>query len=226
MEESKIKVPDAALTTKRKRIMIYFIEATQKLIHSDGVDGLSIRKIANEAGYNSATLYNYFQDLEHLTLFGSVPYLQDYVVALSNSLTPEMSSIDRYRTIYRHFNDIAFRHPDIFHNMFFGRHSDSLGEVLQIYFYELFPHQLDGLSEPVRRMMVYGSMKERDSVTMQAMVDEGYIAAEKAENALDLIIAIHQTFIYEAAAKGDYLDLEAHKKRFDELFEYVLACSR
>lgn len=226
MDDHKVKTPDGALTTKRKRIMIYFIEATQKLIQSEGVDGLSIRKIANEAGYNSATLYNYFQDLEHLTLFGSVPYLQDYVVALANSLTPGMSSIDQYRTIYKHFNDIAFRHPDIFHNMFFGRHSESLGEVLKIYFYELFPNQLDSLSEPVRRMMVYGSMKERDSVTMQAMVEEGYIAPHKADMTLDLIIAVHQTFIYEAAAKGEHLDLDAHKQKFDEIFEYILAMGR
>ena len=37
---------EVALTLKRKRIMIYFIEATEKLIRSDGVEGLSIRKIA------------------------------------------------------------------------------------------------------------------------------------------------------------------------------------
>ena len=102
----------AGLTTKRTRIMIYFIEATQKLIQSEGVDGLSIRKIANEAGYNSATLYNYFRDLEHLTLFGSVCYLRDYVLALGNSLTPEMSSLERFQTIYSCFND--FRANTIF----------------------------------------------------------------------------------------------------------------
>jgi len=226
MDELKLNYAESTLTTKRKRIMIYFIEAAQKLIQSEGVDGLSIRKIANEAGYNSATLYNYFRDLEHLTLFGSVPYLQDYVVALSQAITPDMPSIDQYRTIYKHFNDIAFRHPDIFHNMFFGRHSDSLGEVLQIYFYELFPNQLDDLSEPVRRMMVYGSMKERDSITMQAMVEEGFIAPEKADMTLELIIAVHQTFIYEAAAKGEHLDLDEHKRNFDQIFEYILAMGR
>lgn len=30
---------------KRKRIMIYFIEATQKLIRTEGMDSLSIRKL-------------------------------------------------------------------------------------------------------------------------------------------------------------------------------------
>ena len=90
-----VRSESAALTTKRKRIMIYFIEATQKLIQSEGIDGLSIRKIATEAGYNSATIYNYFQDLEHLTLFASVCYLRDYVIALANSLKPDMREENR-----------------------------------------------------------------------------------------------------------------------------------
>lgn len=214
------------LTTRRKRIMIYFIEATQKLIQTEGVDGLSIRKIANEAGYNSATLYNYFHDLEHLTLFGSVCYLRDYVEALSHSLTAEMSSLDRFRTIYRCFNDIAFRNPDIFHNMFFGRHSEALGDVLHTYYYELFPDELSGISESMRLMMVSGNMRERDQVTMEKMIRDGFVSPEKADATLGLIIATHQTFIYEAMVRGDSLDLEAHKAKFEALFEYLLACAR
>lgn len=212
-----------ALTVKRKRIMIYFIEATQKLIRTDGVDGLSIRKIANEAGYNSATIYNYFRDLEHLTLFGSVCYLRDYVIALSKSLKPEMSSLDRFRTIYRCFNEIAFQHPDIFHNMFFGRHSEMMGEVLHIYYSDLFPEELAGFSAPLRQMMLSGSMLERDRVTMQDMVVEGFVAPEKADITLRLIVAIHQNFIYEACIHGDSLDCEAHKQKFSEMLEYILA---
>lgn len=216
----------SALTTKRKRIMIYFIEATQKLIQSEGVDGLSIRKIATEAGYNSATIYNYFQDLEHLTLFGSVCYLRDYVVALSNSLKPDMSSLDRFRTIYRCFNEFAFRYPDIFHNMFFGRHSEMLGEVLHTYYYELFPEELAGISEPMRQMMVSGSMMERDGVTVRAMVEDGFIAPEKAEITQQLIIAAHQSAIYEACLRGEEQDVQSLKDKFDRMFEYLLATAR
>ena len=212
----------SALTTKRKRIMVYFIEATQKLIQSEGVDGLSIRKIANEAGYNSATIYNYFQDLEHLTLFGSVCYLRDYVMALSQSLTPGMNSIERFRTIYKCFNEIAFQYPDIFHNLFFGKHSERLGEVLHTYYYELFPDELSGISEPMRRMMVSGSMQERDAVTMQEMIKEGFVAPEKAEITQQLIISLHQNFIYEACVREETLDLDAHKEKFQRLFEYLL----
>lgn len=214
---------NAILTTKRKRIMTYFVEATRKLIQTEGVDGLSIRKIANEAGYNSATIYNYFRNLEHLSLFGSACYLRDYVLSLSNSLTPEMNALERYRCIYRCFNEIAFRYPDIFHNMFFGRYSEMLGDVLHTYYYELFPEELSGLSESMRRMLVAGSMAERDIVTIQAMVEEGLIAPEKAETTMELIIAVHQNFIYEASIHSDSLDIEGHKRRFNQMFEYLLA---
>ena len=46
--------------------MMYFIEATQELILKEGLENLSIKKIAEKAGYNSATIYNYFENLEVL----------------------------------------------------------------------------------------------------------------------------------------------------------------
>lgn len=226
MEEKEDILDGMTLTTKRKRIMVYFIEATEKLIRAEGVEGLSIRKIAGEAGYNSATLYNYFNDLEHLVLFGSVCYLRDYVMLLGKNLKPEMSSIDRYRTIYHYFNEFAFRSPDIFHNMFFGKYSDKLGDVLHVYYHELFPSELEGLSCQMQEMLASGSMRERDEFIMKGMVQEGDVAAEKAGVTLELIVALHQNYIYEASLQGDKLDVEEHKKKFDEIFEYVLQAAK
>ena len=45
------------LNIKQKRVMIYFISATKKLIEQEGLENLTVRKIASSAGYNSATLY-------------------------------------------------------------------------------------------------------------------------------------------------------------------------
>lgn len=216
----------AALDSRRKRIMVTFVEATRDLILSEGVDGLSIRKIANEAGYNSATMYNYFRDLEHLTLFGSVCYLREYVMALASSLKPGMNALERFRTIYHCFNSFAFRNPDIFHNMFFGRYSDMLEDVLQTYYYELFPEELNGLSENICQMLVSGSMQKRDRVIMEELVREGYVAAEKADALLDLIAALHQNYIYEASIYGDPIDVKSHEVRFSQLFEYLLETAK
>ena len=214
------------LTLKRKRIMIYFIEATEKLIRKEGIENLSIRKIAQEAGYNSATIYNYFNDLPQLTLFGSICYLRDYVTQLERELKPGMRAIDHYRTVYRCFNQQALRYPEIYHNIFFGKYSDQLSQVLQLYYRELFPHELDNLSSEVRDMFLQGRMAERDRATMERMVQEGDIQADKASITLEMIIALHQNFLYEATLGREDFDAPAHEKKFFQMFEYLLAAAR
>lgn len=57
---------------KRKRVMAYFINATIELMEEIGIENLTIRKVAERAKYNSATLYNYFDSLDELEMFASV----------------------------------------------------------------------------------------------------------------------------------------------------------
>ncbi len=45
------------LDIKKRRVMMYFIEATQDLILNEGIENLSIKKIADKADYNTATIY-------------------------------------------------------------------------------------------------------------------------------------------------------------------------
>lgn len=47
-------------------MMGYFIDAANQIIENEGIESVTIRKVADIAGYNSATLYNYFNDLNHL----------------------------------------------------------------------------------------------------------------------------------------------------------------
>ena len=217
------------LSVKKKRVMMLFIEAAEGLLRKEGPGGLSIRKVASEAGYNSATLYNYFQDLEHLTLFASVRYLREYVALLEKNLTEDMNAFQRYRMIYRCFNTCAFREPEIFHGMFFGRHSGLLGEVLQVYYEQLFPQELDGLSGQMKQMLRLGTMYERDSLMMKDLVAEGFVAPEKAEKTMELMIALHQHYIHEAmirsAISGDF-DTAAHQEGFDAAFLYIMEAAK
>lgn len=221
--EAEGKILDGDLTLKRKRIMIYFIEATEKLIRQDGPENLSIRKIAAEAGYNSATIYNYFNDLEQLAMFGSICYLREYVTQLERNLKSEMRAIDRYRTVYHCFNRQAMRYPEIYHNIFFGKYSDKLASVLHLYYHELFPDELANLSDETKDMLVGGSMFERDQILMEQMVQEGDIRADKAQITLELIVALHQNFLYMASLRREGFDAKIHETKFDQMFEYLLA---
>mgnify|MGYP005859619869 FL=1 len=81
-------------------MMMYFVDATIDIIDSEGIGALSIRKVAERAGYNSATLYHYFANLRHLTFFSCIRYLREYVEDLPNYLKEVSSPLDKYYFFY------------------------------------------------------------------------------------------------------------------------------
>lgn len=54
-----------------------FIDAARSIIDSDGIDSVSIRKVASKVGCSSAALYLYFWDLNGLLALSTITYLED-----------------------------------------------------------------------------------------------------------------------------------------------------
>ena len=206
---------------KKKKVMIYFIEATEELMKEDDIDKISIRKIAKRAGYNSATLYYYFDDLEHLILFASIRYLREYTTALARKIKPTMTTLEKYRTVYETFNYYAFRSPVIFHNMFFGKYSHKLLTVIKEY-YDIFPDDLEGHEDLLKNLLKQGNMYYRDKQIVDELVKEGNVDTNKVDITLKILINVHQSYVYEAMIQGDKLDLESQEKSFLEIFDYLL----
>lgn len=206
---------------KKKKVMIYFIEATEELMKEDDIDKISIRKIAKRAGYNSATLYYYFDDLEHLILFASIRYLREYTTALAKKIKPTMTTLEKYRTVYETFNYYAFRSPVIFHNMFFGKYSHKLLNVIKEY-YDIFPDDLEGHEDLLKNLLKQGNMYYRDKQIVDELVKEGNVDTNKVDITLKILINVHQSYVYEAMIQGDKLDLESQEKSFLEIFDYIL----
>lgn len=51
---------------QEQRIRGYFIQATKEMLKGEGMKSISVRAIADRAGYSYATLYNYFKDVNEL----------------------------------------------------------------------------------------------------------------------------------------------------------------
>lgn len=98
----------------RQQTMSYFINAALEIIEEEGIDSLSIRKTAEKAGYNSATLYHYFSDFEELRIFSAMKYLDQYAKDLPAYLEPVTRPLERYLKIWECFCLHSFSHPDIF----------------------------------------------------------------------------------------------------------------
>ena len=126
---------------KRKRVMAYFINATIELMEEIGIENLTIRKVAERAKYNSATLYNYFDSLDELEMFASVKCLNEYVKTSQIKYSEGKSMREWYLGEWRCFCEQAFRHPRIYNFLFFSPLGETnMTEIFRRY-YEIFPQE-------------------------------------------------------------------------------------
>ena len=62
---------------QNERKIRYFVEAAWNIEDTEGKEAITARQVADLAGYNVATLYNYFENLDHLLAFASLRHLRD-----------------------------------------------------------------------------------------------------------------------------------------------------
>lgn len=116
---------------KRQRMMGYFIDAAIEILDNEGLEAVSARKVAEKAGYSYATIYNYFEDINHL-LWHCAPV---YVSRLNQQLQPEAlpgpSGRDRLRQAIRLYARFFVRHPHGFRFMFLSNLGPPPAELAQ-----------------------------------------------------------------------------------------------
>ena len=209
------------LNIKKRRVMMYFIEATQELILNEGIENLSIKKIADTAGYNTATIYNYFEDLEELILYSSIDYLKIYLKDLKSEINSNMKAIEMYEIIYKVFVHHSFEKPEIFHTLFFGKYSYKLEKIIKKY-YEIFPDDITGQTDITKSVLVEGNIHNRDLPVIKQMIKEGSILEEDAPYIMEAIVRIHQSYLENILQQREKISLEEHEIKFFKIFNFLL----
>ena len=209
------------LNIKKRRVMMYFIEATQELILNEGIENLSIKKIADTAGYNTATIYNYFEDLEELILYSSIDYLKIYLKDLKSEINSNMKAIEMYETIYKVFVHHSFEKPEIFYTLFFGKYSYKLEKIIKKY-YEIFPDDITGQTDITKSVLVEGNIHNRDLPVIKQMIKEGSILEEEAPYIMEAIVRIHQSYLENILQQREKISLEEHKIKFFKIFNFLI----
>ena len=64
---------------KKKRVIRFFIDAAKQIIEKEGIDKITIYSVSDLAGYSSASLYNYFQNIDELIGITATELVQPYV---------------------------------------------------------------------------------------------------------------------------------------------------
>lgn len=179
---------------QRKRMMSYFIDAADRIIMEEGISGITIRKVADYAGYNSATLYNYFENLDHLVFFAAMRYIKDYALALSDYIKPAKNALEKFLLIWECFCHYSFKSPEVYYAIFFAKLDNELEEYITDY-YRLFPEELGNPSEGLSTMLLKHNIYSRGDASLDDCVKEGFIREEDKSELNEFTFLIYESML-------------------------------
>jgi AcrR family transcriptional regulator len=104
------------------------LETTQRIISEEGIDAVSIRRVADDMGYTSAILYHYFENKGQLL---SCAVYEGYKKILASVEPPEsgLSPADDLRASFKNFVDSAMRVPNEYKAFILNYSSGFLAEI-------------------------------------------------------------------------------------------------
>lgn len=68
---------------QNERNLRYFLDSAKNIVRSEGIEALSVRSVADRAGFSYATLYNYYKDVKELSYMSACEFIdegKDYVL--------------------------------------------------------------------------------------------------------------------------------------------------
>lgn len=172
------------------RMMTYFINAAVEIIEKEGIEKVTIKKIGDLAGYNSATIYNYFDDLSHLLFFAAMRFVKKYTDALPKVLENAKTPVERYLLIWDCFCKYSFESPQIYYAVF----SSNLGTnpINMTKYYEYFPTDIVAVPEDLKPMLLETSQARRTLIIFNQYIKNGDITEEDAVRIADCHYLIWQ----------------------------------
>jgi AcrR family transcriptional regulator len=184
----------------RIKIKRKFIDITNDIIMSNGIEAVSIRKIAALAKYNSATIYLYFDNLNHLLFLSSLSGTREYVTALTEIGNKEGDSLGKLIEIWNCFVHYSFQKPKIFSTIFFNDTEGKAGQYMQEY-YELYPEEVSAEDSLAYKLIFDHDLKKRVHTLTSECAKEGYFKEEDLNDLSELLLFAYKGML-EKVIKG------------------------
>ncbi len=174
---------------KKSRVMGYFVAAATEIIEEFGLDAVTIRLVAERAGYHSSTIYNYFDDLDHVMFMGCMDYLDRYNRELTKKLAGVQEPISFYFKTVEIFNHYAYHNPKVFWMLFYGCTEEKRVQYTKQYYETMSPEQkLE--HELISQASIINDLFLRHEIFLGPIVAAGYMPPEGSEmqNELSLMV--------------------------------------
>lgn len=92
----------------------FILDTAESIIETEGIDKLSIRKIAERMEYSPAIIYHYFRDKEDILNHLMQKGYQQIVQVLSSAQQTDGEPAQRIREMFYKYIDLAMQMPDTY----------------------------------------------------------------------------------------------------------------
>lgn len=106
------------------RMKGYFIQATRDILRGEGLKGISVRNIADRAGYSYATLYNYFKDVNDLVFICVDDFQEECRQFINGQNIKQPEGIERLKASILAYMGYFAEYPGIFDLFYLTRGGD------------------------------------------------------------------------------------------------------
>lgn len=109
---------------QEQRMRGYFIQATKEILKGEGIKSVSVRNIADQAGYSFATLYNYFKDVKELIFECVIDFQEECAEQVKLETANSTPGIEKIMAITKSYMKYFVQYPGIFDLFFIEKISD------------------------------------------------------------------------------------------------------
>jgi len=207
---------------KTLRTMDYFITAANEIIQEEGFENATVRKIAKKAGYNSSTIYNYFNDLDHLIFFTKITHLEEYTERLYDEIEEDMHPLKEFIKIWRIFAEEAFKNPNDFYDLFFSKFSFELSNSLNLY-YKIYPERLNTNNGRLKAMLSESDIYKRNMTLMEECIDNGCFINKKNVDKINELMILTFRGLLNRYLETDSKDIQSYTDQFMDYLDILLS---
>jgi len=187
---------------QRNRIRSYFLEAAREIIIKEGHESVSVRRVADMAGYSYATIYNYFEDLNGLLWEVKNIMIRDIFENLMGKMKHETYDMAELKDGFKIYISYFIKNPNIFRFFFFH----PLGKP-------------ETAGDNIEEGPDFAGMWQE---TFRGLINEGRLSEEDVEAAAKAIIySIHGLIMLYFVDKEDMGEEKVYQE-LEKLLDFIL----
>jgi AcrR family transcriptional regulator len=215
------------MTRQERKLSVkrLFIDATMTIIQEEGLEEVSIRKVAKITGYNSATLYTYFKNLDHLILLASIKFLKEYITGLDTYTAEAADPLEEAILIWEFFCKCSFEKPEIYKSIFFSNIDFNRKDFENYYeikeFYKIYPEEITTSFAKFHRMILKLDIYERNKILLVEIAREKLISPSNVTTVNDMQVLIYKGLLEEATKAENF-----HRRKVlcNRAIKYIKNC--